>query len=95
MIFHRQAGRPAWAFAGTPLQSDLWLVKAVDRSASASKAEGIAARIDAVLSDANLSVGGRDQLYLRRETDVEYAEDDGAETYRHCGAVYRVVTDPA
>jgi Protein of unknown function (DUF3168) len=95
VIFHRQAGTPSFTFGRSQLQSDLWLIKGVDLAESASKVEDIAARIDTMLRDASLSVAGRDQLDVRRESDVDYAEADGDITYRHCGALYRIVTESA
>lgn len=91
VILHKQAGNPRWTFKDHT-QWDLWTVKAVDRGKTAKNAEAIAARIDVVLNDAALTVTGKRHLYLRRETDVDYGEDDGGETFRHVGGVYRLVT---
>ena len=95
VVFHRQAGDPIWQFDGAHVQSDLWTCKAVDRGASASRAEDIAARIDAVLTDAPLAVAGRDLLAVYRESDVSYPETSDGDTYRHEGAQYRVETSPS
>jgi hypothetical protein len=93
IVFQRQDGRPDWTF-GDHMQRDLWTVRAIDRATSASDAEAIADRIDVLLNDAPLVVNGRALLYLRRESDVDFSEQDGADTLRHVGGVYRVVTDP-
>lgn len=101
VVFHKQAGTPGFTFGRSRLQSELWLVKAVTSSkvdgaaGGPARAEAIDARIDTILRDASLSVAGRAHLDLRRESDVDYAEKDGDITYRHCGALYRVVTDSA
>lgn len=91
VIFHRQAGRPAWTWR-TRVDEDVWLVKAVARGGSASVAEQIDERVDVLLTDAALAISGRRLLAVRRDTAVEYGEADGAETYHHVGGLYRVVT---
>lgn len=96
VVFDASSWRvPTWTFAGPPVDTDVWLVKAIDRSASATAAEGIAARLDTLLNDAALTITGRALLYLRRQSGVNYGEQDGAEMFTHCGALYRLVTDPA
>lgn len=95
VLFHKQDGRPDWQFAGGHVQIDLWTVKAVDRSASASQVETLAARIDELLTDAPLPVSDRRLLTVYRETDIDYPEVDGADIYRHCGAMFRLISEPA
>lgn len=94
IVFHRQAGDPVWQFDGAHVQHDLWLVKAIDRASSASRAEDIAARIDTILTDAPLAVTGRVLLAVYRESDVSYPETSDGGTYRHEGAQYRLQTTP-
>ena len=72
-----------------------------NRSAS-DRAEWIASRVKDLLNDAKLSITGipddpvsgfpPQPLYLRRESDVEYAELSDGVVYRHCGSLYRIVT---
>lgn len=95
VVFSRQSGTPGWQFAGAHIQDDVWLVKAVSRGSSASPAEDIAARIDAVLTDAPLAVTGRLLLAVYRQSDVDYDEVDAGERYHHVGSQYRLVTQPA
>lgn len=95
VVFNRQAGTPTWQFAGAHIQSDVWQVKAVDKAPSASRAEDIAARIDALLTDAPLEVDDRIVLAIYRESDVEFTETSDGQTYHHIGALYRVETEPA
>lgn len=93
VIFNKSTGNPTEAF-GVPsaLENDVWLVKGVDRSTSADTAEAIQARIQTLLNDASLSISGSTLLYLRRQSDVEYPEVTNGVTYRHAGALYRLVT---
>jgi hypothetical protein len=93
VIFQKQAGTPTEAF-GDPdaMDTDVWLIKAVDRSTSADGAEAVQARLQALLNDATLSISGATLLYLRRQSDVEYPEVSDGVTYNHAGALYRLVT---
>jgi hypothetical protein len=94
IIFQKQAGNPTETF-GDPsaLDTDVWLVKSIDKNTSADPAEAIQARIIALLNDAALSISGHDLKYLRRESDVEYAEVTDGVRYEHAGALFRLVTD--
>ena len=94
VIFQKQSGNPTEAF-GDPaaMDTDVWLVKAVDRNTSADPAEAAAARIIALLNDASLSISGYALLYLRRQSDVEYPEELDGQMYQHVGSLFRLVTD--
>lgn len=94
VVFQKQSGTPTEAF-GDPsaMENDVWLVKAVDHATSTDTAEAAAARITVLLNDASLSISGNTLLYLRRQSDVEYAEVADGESYKHAGALYRLVTD--
>jgi hypothetical protein len=91
VIFNRQTGQRDRAFAGEPMRPEVWLVKAVTRAHSASTAEAIDARLEALLDGAGLSITGSTLLYLRRTSDVQYPEQDGQDTYQHVGGLYRLV----
>jgi len=92
VVFSKQSGTPAWMYGGADTQSDLWLIKAVDRSPSSTTAETVAARLDALLKDAALAVSGRTTLWMRRDSDIQYPEQDGADVFQHCGSVWRLLT---
>ncbi len=93
VIFQKQDGRPTEAFDDPEaFENTIWLVKGVDRSASATVVEDIQARITALLNDASLSISGASVTYLRRMSDVDYPETvDGVE-YKHAGSLFRLVT---
>jgi hypothetical protein len=93
IIINKQSGVPMDTF-GEPgaLNTDVWLIKAVDQSPSANNAEAISARLQVLLNDATLSISGALLVYLRRESDVEYVESVESLTYCHCGSLYRLVT---
>ena len=92
VILQKQAGTPDWQFAGASVQQEVWLVKAVHKSSSAGRAEEIAGAIDAALTDAPLAIDGEQLLAVYRESDITYAENDGADVYRHEGALFRIAT---
>ena len=92
VVFQKSSGIPTEAM-GDPdaLDTDVWLIKGIDKSTSADTVEAIQARLQALLNDASLSISGATLLYLRRQSDVEYPETDNGVTYRHAGALYRLV----
>ena len=92
VIFNRQAGTPSYALGGKTHEAEVWLIKAVDRSDTADAADAIAARLNALLTDASLSISGATQLYLRRESDIDYAEVVDGVTYRHAGSNFRLIS---
>ncbi len=92
VIFSKQSGVPTETF-GNPdaLDTDTWLVKAVDQATTADDAEAITARVQVLLNDATLSISGSTLLYLRRQSDVDYSEVDKGVQYVHAGSLYRLV----
>lgn len=97
VVFAKQSGVPTYANATKPaFESEVWLVKAVDRATTADRAEAIADRADALLADASLSIaGGATVMWLRRQSDVDYPELVGGVRYAHTGSLYRLVFEPA
>jgi hypothetical protein len=94
VVFQKQSGNPTEAFNDpSALETDVWLVKAVDRNTSADPAEAAAARVIVLLNDAALSISGSALLYLRRQSDVEYPEVTDGQMFQHVGSLFRLVTD--
>lgn len=92
VIFSKQSGVPTEAFADpSAYDTDIWLVKGVDRNTTADNAEAIAARLTVLLNDGTLSISGGTLLYLRRQSDVDYAEITDGITYKHSGSLYRLI----
>lgn len=92
VILSKQAGTPTYAMVATPaLETNVWLIKAVDKSTAADVAEAAAARLNVLLNDGVLTISGATQLYLRRESDVEYPEVEDGETYHHVGGLFRLL----
>jgi hypothetical protein len=67
------------------------MVKGVDRSDTADRADAIQSRLDTLLTDGALTISGASQMYLRRQSDIDYLEDDDGEVYRHAGSLYRLL----
>jgi hypothetical protein len=94
VIINKQSGTPTEAFQDpVALETDVWLVKGVDRNSSADTAEAVQARLQTLLNDAALSISGASTLYLRRQADVEFSEAREGDRFKHAGALYRLVYD--
>lgn len=91
VIFTKQSGTPSYALSARTYDNEMWLIKAVDRSDSADAADNISSRLDALLTDGTISISGRSELYLRRESDVDYSEVIDGQTYRHAGSLFRLI----
>lgn len=96
VIFNKQAGTPRYAIGTRAYDNEVWVVKGVDRPAgphdnTADRVDAIAERLDVLLTDGVLSISGRTQLILRRESDVEYPEVEDGVVYRHAGANFRLI----
>jgi hypothetical protein len=93
VIFNKQASTPYYALSERVLDNDVWLIKGVDRSSGADVVDAIASRLDALLTDGTISISGHTQLYLRRESDVDYSEESDGVVFRHAGSLYRLMYD--
>lgn len=94
VLFNKQSGVPTEAMTDpSAYETDVWLVKAVDKSTSADPAEAAAERVKTLLNDASLSISGASLLYLRRQSDVEYEEVTDGVRYQHVGSLYRLIFD--
>lgn len=92
IIFSKASGVKVRAFQ-TPeaFKRDVWLIKAVDRASSSTKADEVASAIDTTLDGSSITVEGKLNVDLYHVGDVEYVENDGDQQYRHCGANYGFV----
>lgn len=93
VIINKQSGADQPLFAGASITYEGWLIKAVDRNTSPSKAEDIAEQIHAAINGKILNLDGGGIAAVNRQSHVDYEEADGDEAYQNVGAVYRVV-DP-
>lgn len=99
VIFSRSAGTPRWTFKQEAFREDVWMVKGVDRQSATSNtadtAESIADRVEALLTDASLSISGEGLMWLRPESTVDYAEVVDGVTFRHSGSDFRLIHQPS
>jgi hypothetical protein len=96
IIFSKQSSTPSYSFGGRNFDHDVWLIKGVAREGAtgtdaANQADDIASRLDALLTDGTVNISGRDDRYLRRESDVEFSEIADGVLYRHSGSYYRLI----
>lgn len=88
---HKQAGTPQYTLSAKAWENEIYTIKAITKGPSMGLAGTIAERIDAVLSDQQISVSGGSAFYLRRESDIEYQESvEGGVVFNHIGGMYRV-----
>jgi hypothetical protein len=92
LIFTKMAGTPSYLMqSGTSaFDSDVWLVKGVDRNLDTDSVEAIQARVKALLTDATLNISGRRLMLLLPLADVDYAEEDKGTSFVHAGAQFRL-----
>jgi len=90
VVISLNSGPKEFTLDGLAFDKPRYLIKAVDPSSSAVKAGQIADRVEAVLTDADLTIAGRHHAYLRPESDVAYSEVKDGKTYRHRGGLYRL-----
>lgn len=91
VLFNKQAGTPTRTMRGDAYTTDVWQVKGVSAGGLPGPAEDIAARLDVLLNDATLTITGQACLDLHKQSDIDYPEDNGADTYHHVGASYRLI----
>lgn len=90
VIYSKSAGTPRYAIGARAYDDEVWTIKGVARE-DPDAADGIASRLDVLLTDGTVSISGKTQLYLRRESDLNYAEDSDGRVYRHSGSDFRLI----
>jgi hypothetical protein len=90
-VFFKQSGTTtSLAFKGSHMTDHIWLVKGVTRAPSASLAEDIDKAAHDLLHFGSLTITGADDLFLSRESDVNFAENRDADVFWHVGGLYRL-----
>lgn len=96
VIFNKQSGTPSYSLSANNFDNEVWTIKGIDKGATADTADAISSRLDALLTETTgttlSSISGKTEVYFRRESDVDYAEVRDGETYRHSGAMFRLIT---
>lgn len=93
VFFYQPGGRDVRGVGTINIMVDgTWVIKAIDRKASAAVAATIAARLYYLLHGKNGSVSGGAVLACTREEPIGYVELlDGAQ-YQHVGGVYKIIS---
>lgn len=91
VIVSQSASTPRYAMGTLAMDNDIWLIKGIDRNYTSDTADAIADRLDVLLTDGALSISGKTQLYLRRESAVRYPEVADGTLYRHSGHLFRLI----
>lgn len=92
VVFNQQSGPKIFSHVGLAFDNPLYLIKGVDKSDTAStvKANQIADRLEALLTDATLTITGRTLAYLRPEQAISYAETVEGRPVFHRGLLFRL-----
>jgi hypothetical protein len=91
LVFSRASSTPrARAFTGEQMEDDLWQVKVITKDSSSSVAEDVDYRAGTVLHHQPLNISGGQDLYLARESAIDYTEIIEGQQYRHHGHYYRL-----
>lgn len=87
-----------YSFSGRAFEQSRYLVKAVDLNTSPVRAKAAAARIDAVLNDAQITVSGYGSMLVQREERLHFTEVDDADKdirWIHSGGRFIVYVSPS
>jgi hypothetical protein len=91
LIFGKQSGVPTYTFGDTYFDSQLWMIKAVGRSETSNDLEAVQLAVDTLLTNQTIAIENGSLLDLRRQSDIDYLEEDDGDQYRHHGGLYRVI----
>jgi len=93
VIIAQQAKTRTRAFAKkTAFESEVWMVKAVDRNSTSNIVDSISEAAEATLSNGTLTVTGVTVEDIYPTSNVEYIEQEDDQSWRHSGVLYRIVT---
>lgn len=85
---------PQYVFSRVAYENTIYAVRGVTQGPSKAAGGTIAAKIDAALNDATLTVSGYTFLKCRRLQDIDYGEIVAGVRVSHIGGAYRVWAQP-
>jgi len=94
VIFNEMSGVDYWTFNDRERKSLTYQVKVVATGHSGSVVSAANDRFDTLLNDVPLTLTGWSCKRIRRESDVEYIEDDDGKLYTHAGGIFRIDVEP-
>lgn len=92
VVFTPVSANDAYTLGQRATTEHTYLVKAVAPGESNNPASDAAARIDALLTDATITLAAGRVLSIRRSEIVTMTENDGGEMYQHAGGYYIIWT---
>lgn len=94
VVLDKRSGVPSYTLGGdsTPVVNETWVIRGVAFGRTADRAEDIAIKIEAALTDAPLSLSAGHLIAIFKDSDVDYPEQVGKEIFQHSGGVYRVLS---
>lgn len=90
VIVQQMPGTEEWQFQGEPSESAPWIVKGIG---TPQQAESIAKRCRELLNSEKLSINGRELLFLRSQSTINYMETVDGERYQHVGHSYTLISE--
>lgn len=94
ILFSQQSDAVRHSFSGVEQGSLLYLIKVVDEGLSASRAANIMSAVNTLLEDKPLSMTGWRTLRIRKDSGIEYVENDEGRMFQHYGALFRIDVAP-
>lgn len=97
VIVSQVAHEDEYSIGSQAFEQIRYLVKAVDLQTSATSAQAVADRLQALLQVTTLTMTGYRSVLIQREERVAYVEVDDASDrrYQHRGGVYLVMVEPS
>jgi hypothetical protein len=92
VVFNKASGVDEYAMGGVVARDLIYVVKAICEGDDQTPAADVSARVYELLNDQALDVQGGVWHHdrTRRETDVEFTENDDGRRLQHVGGSYRV-----
>ena len=90
VIFSLTSAPDSYTLASRAFTEFTYTIKAVSPSRSAATAHSAAARVDALLNDAALTLSEGSAMACRRTQAISMQEPDKGETWQHVGGLYLI-----
>ena len=95
LCFGKQSGTDTYVQRQRAGRSLYYFVKMISKGLSVKAANDICDLVDAALTDKPLTLTGWTYDYLRRVSDIEYAEETNGVNWQHVGSLYQLELVPS
>lgn len=92
VVFSQVSSQDTYALAERAYSDFTYQIKAITPGTSAVPAWDASERVEALLTDAPLTLPEGALMACRRQTVISATETDGGEQYQHAGGLYRITT---